>query len=207
MFSWLATKFGKADHGSATMSVVETSMPTHAATKLVLPQRRDDVEDWVPPPRRKAPAKAQAEALVALFQSEGRAGPIPHWELTANYPECAWVQGFVQLSERQLLHALSQVCAKVRRPVDIGDGTMLRVICYVIPEPAWSQAGDRRGEPAGNVVAMAPKRAKPRLGVHARFAPRKQNRGQPGIASLPKNGWQRKGGSWRADIVEAVAYR
>src|SRR3990167_1175906 len=81
---------------------------------LTLPRRLDSVEDWVPPPVRSVPAKTHAEALVAAFQAEGRTGSVPHWQLTSRYPELCWLHGFKQMSERHILQALGQVCAKVR---------------------------------------------------------------------------------------------
>lgn len=202
--------FGKpkprSDPGHATMTMVTDSFSMAEATKskvptmdLVLPDRLAEVSEWSPPPRRQTPPVAQAEALVALFQAEGRTGDVPHWELTTNYPECAWVQGFVQLSERQLLHGLSQVCAKVRRNVDVNGATMVRVVCYVIPAPAWMSATDNVATnvvPIGNKkAAKGPMRTK---SARAGTAARKYD-------GLPKSGTSRKGGRYSADIGAAAA--
>jgi hypothetical protein len=103
---------------------------------LALPRRRDDVVDWVPPPPRRVAASAHARALISLLQSEGKTGPVPHWVLTGNYPEVCWREGFEQLSERLILEAIGNVCAKVRiNNMDRGDGVKGKVSCYVIPGP------------------------------------------------------------------------
>lgn len=183
-----------------TKYMVEDLAARHARLGIVTPARVASVDDWVPPERRKAPAKTQAEALVSLFQAEGRTGAVPYWDLVATYPEVAWLHGFVQLSERTILQALGQVCAKVRRDMTMDGVTMPKVVCYVIPAPAWADKGE--AQPA-NVVAIGPRRRKrAQLGVQ-----QGAHSGQRTFARLPKSGRQGKGGRHRADIGEAVACR
>lgn len=174
-------------------------------TVVSVPRHRDDVEDWVPPQSRHAPPKSHAEALVTLFQAEGRTGSVPHWELTSAYPECAWVHGFYELSERELLKAMGQVCDKVRPMMDRGDGTVGKVVHYVIPAPAWADSDGT----ASNVVPIGNKKRK-----RAQMAAQSARSGTrvygnshtpKNFAHLPKTGRQGKGGSFRAGISNAVA--
>jgi len=168
-----------------------------AATMATMP----DVVNWVAPPARKVPARMHAEALICAFQAQGRTGAQVHVALTRRYPELCWALGFVQMTDRQLLQALSQLCTKVRRDADILDKrtgtitTMLRAIHYVIPEPQWAaelvQAPDK-------IVAF-------RRGANPRIAAQKQIQGSKrNSASLPKSGWPGRG-AYRADIGQAVA--
>ena len=163
------------------------------------PKRRDDLEDWVPPIPSHVPAKEQAQALVALFQSEERYGPIPHWDLEASYAECAWVNGFIQITPLQLCRALGAVCTKVRRDVLNADGEVIRAAHYVIPEPYQASSDKPKPNSAtGNVVPIGAKRSAIPNGTRlsARSAKAKVAGHKPA---------RRKGGRYSADIQEAVA--
>lgn len=161
------------------------------------PPRLSHMEDWCPPRARHVPARCHVEALIRLFQQEGSAGAaVPHWQLVASYAECAWVQGYVQISERQLLAALGQVCAKVRRNVDHGDGKMTRAICYVIPAP------DEQGD-ATNVLPYRNKRAG--KGPHRHQSARSGTAARKQFASNSQILGQGKGGRYSADIEGAAA--
>jgi hypothetical protein len=195
------TKAAKATDGTATTSMA----PSMDATKaMVLPTWREDVAEWVPPPAVKTPAKRQAEALVALFQQEGRTGPRSHFELLASYPEVAWANGYMQLAEGKILRALGNLCDKVRRDVHVDGITWPRVIHYVIPVP-------RDVAHVDNVVAM--KRAhradtspatRRQNKKHQTFA-LKRKRGSKRFASNPQILGQGKGGFDRAGISQAAA--
>ncbi len=172
---------------------------------LTLPRRLDHVDEWTPPRARNVAASVQASALVALFQSEGRTGPVPHWELLASYPELCWMRGFVEVSERVIWRALGQICAKVRPRLDRGDGTVSRVVCYVIPVLDVSTKTDKanlKSAPKGNVVPIGNMdgRKRPIQAKRARTGMRKQH-----IEPASKSDRFAKGARHRADIVSAVA--
>jgi len=163
------------------------------------PRRRDDLEDWVPPIPSHVPAKEQAHALVALFQSEERYGPIVHWEIEASYAECAWVNGFIQITKLQLARALGSICTKVRLDVLGEDGCVIRAAHYVIPQP-FTAAGYKPSPTSatGNVVPIGAKRSAIPNGT------RLSARSAKGKVARPKPE-RRKGGRYSADIQEAVA--
>jgi hypothetical protein len=96
--------------------------------------RAAPVLDWEPPPARDVAPRRHVEALMTLFQGEGRTGAVPHWEWLENYPETAWVNGFREIPERTLLRHLGIVCAKTRQMVRHEDGKWARAICYVVPD-------------------------------------------------------------------------
>jgi hypothetical protein len=102
----------------------------------VLPRvpRVVEMDDFEPPMARDVPPRKHVEALMTLFQIEGRTGAVPHWEWVSNYPETAWVNGFREIPERTLLRHLGIVCAKTRQMVRHEDGKWARAICYVVPD-------------------------------------------------------------------------
>lgn len=165
--------------------IVAPLAPQQPPVALSLPPRRTDVEDWVPPIARSVAAEMHANALVAMFQQEGKTGPTPHWLIMRRYPEFCWERGFYELSEREILQAIGRICAKVRIDrMDRGDRVLARVTCYVIPAPTWVVK-----QPAGgNVVAIGADR---RFVWNAKVAAKK-------TASRRTRGH-------RADIGEAVA--
>lgn len=197
---WLASLFGlKRDTVRPGSSPAKDRVSCGAPIALALPQRRDDVEAFIPPPPRHVAPELHANALVALFQGEGRTGPVPHWQLYRRYPELAWMRGFYELSQREILEALGHVCAKVRPKMDRGDGTVGKVVCYVIPAPDWAKAVPDSPEPApeksaptGIVVPIG------NIGERKRQIHGKCNR-----SGTRKSAG--KGQRHRADIVSAVA--
>ena len=192
---FLAGLFGRMRHVDATNRHVDAAC---VPASLQLPPRSSHVVDWSPPPARHVPHALHVEALIRLFQEEGQGGhPVPHWDLTASYPEVAWVSGYHQISERQLLCALSQVCAKIRLAVDRGDGILVRASCYVIPSPEANAAPANPTQPPGRVVVF--RKASPRIAAQKGIQGSKRN-----SASLPKSGWPGRG-AYRADIGQAVA--
>ena len=168
-----------------------------ASGGLRLPKRRDDVEDWEPPIPAHVPHREQAQALVALFQSEGRFGAVPHWDLEASYAECAWVNGYIQITKLQLARALSTICTKVRLDVLSDEGEVIRAAHYVIPEPYKATADSPKSAPAGNVVPM---RTKARRQAKASL---RAERGQRNEARRTQSAGRKA--RYRADIAEAVA--
>lgn len=186
---------GTIQPGSCQGAAMVTDTPPRS---LALPRRLDSVEDWVPPPTRSVPAKTHAEALVAAFQAEGRTGSIPHWHLTSRYPELCWLHGFKQMSHRDILQALGQVCAKVRPMIDRGDGVVDKVTCYVIPEPTWAKSTDKANSQStpkgkGNVFHIG------NMEGHKR--PIQAKSARTGMRKYAGKGMQQH----RADIVSAVA--
>jgi hypothetical protein len=161
--------------------------------RLKLPQRRHDVEDWEPPIPGHVPAREQAQALVALFQSEGRFGAIPHWEIEASYGECAWINGYIQVTKLQLCRALGAVCTKVRRDVLSEDGEVIRAAHYVIPEPY-----------VANVVPIGNKRPAA-ASKYGSSQPRPSRTGTRNKAQHKSKSAGGKARFHRADIAEAVA--
>lgn len=107
---------------------------TRCGRVLDLPKRRADIYDWTPPKARPAAHDKHVKVLVKLFQDSGVTGVIEHWRLTRAYPEAAWMAGYEQLSERQLLNAMGRVLERRRPVIDRGDGVMAKVTCYVIPD-------------------------------------------------------------------------
>ena len=180
-----------------TCHAADATIADAAPRALELPTRRDDVEEWEAPIARKMPARAHVDALVAMFQHEGRTGLVPHWDLTSLYPECAWMHGFEQLTERQLQLALGKVLAKERHDVLDDDGNSVRTICYVIPAPAWANPPQTQSAAAGNVVPM---RTKARRQAKASLS---AERGQRNEARRTQSAGRKA--RYRADIAEAVA--
>lgn len=113
------------------------------------------VAEWEPPPARDVPPRKHVEALMTLFQGEGRTGAVPHWEWIANYPETAWVNGFREIPQRTLLRHLGIVCAKTRQMVRHEDGKWARAICYVVPDVPRRRAS-LSVVPSGNLDAEIP---------------------------------------------------
>ncbi len=117
------------------------------------PPRPDpSVSEWTPPPALMVDADVQARALIAACQGQGWFGNVPHYKLTAFYKEVAWIHGFIEVPEQEILRVLGQMGLR-RRP------RPSKTVCYRIPGP---HEGRRMGGSKGTVVPMRG-RVKPQI--------------------------------------------
>ena len=157
-----------------------------------------------------APRDASVTAFLAWLRELGEAGTWVQEELYQEYRHICHLSGTdgAQMPAKWFGKALEDHGCRRWKAELLREGHRWRPMMVTIPDEA----------PAGlahvaTKAAAMPHASPMQANVYPLrsigredFALGKQSRGQPGIASLPKNGWQRKG-AYRADIVEAVAYR
>jgi hypothetical protein len=96
--------------------------------------RGEVLEIFIPPPAHEAPPAKHVEALIALMHAAKLTGTQSHTEWLKHYPEAAWMNGLVEISERKLLRQIGLMCPKSRQMVRHEDGKMAREICYAVPK-------------------------------------------------------------------------
>ncbi len=169
----LANLFGKkrtaSDSNGASFTISATASNDLAQNGAKLAE----IEEFIPPLAREVAYEVHAQAVISFFQARGQTGPIEHWRLYRYYPELAWMNGFVELPERQFLVAMGRLCRKTRMESQ-RSGVLSKVSAYVIPPPPV---------PGAKIVSMKQKgRVKPQIREADADAPWPEMPARAGVA-------------------------
>jgi hypothetical protein len=100
------------------------------------------------------------ESLIDMMHAAGKTGVQSHVTWLSYYPEAAWRDGLVEISERTLLRHLGLKCPKVRKGKK-------RVVCYVVPKRLPKLSVIPSGNVEEEIPFDLPKRVRTGTSVHA----------------------------------------